>query len=158
MTIVEETITVPASARLAKFGRILQGNLKTSAPLLATEPGAPVLPFKVGISIDMLADAKDSQRTRLRNVIFPYVSRTAYLKAMAAEGSMRHDLQGVPIEPVNDVSRERARFALASRYEFEADPKAWFKNSGLMDPRDAAIILKIRLCDIERRLGPLKKV
>lgn len=44
-----------------------------------------------------------------------HTQSTRYLRAVAAEGSHRHDLSGEPIGPVSKASREQAAVELAMR-------------------------------------------
>ena len=151
------TNPITASAKLASKGRIIQANLAADAKVLALQYGQRVLPFKIGINGDFLAIAKEGRRTRLREAIRLYVCRTAYLRAMAAEGSMRHDINGEPAEAVADDHRLCARQILEWRASFWADPKAWAAASGLSKPREMAAIMKLSAFEVHEALFPRKK-
>ena len=58
-----------------------------------------VVPLKVGIDADIIADGHYDPR-HVKLALAFYVATPRYLKACIQPGAMRHDLNGVPVEPV----------------------------------------------------------
>lgn len=69
-------------------------------------PRQPV-PLKVGIHEDIVADGHFTA-SEVKLGLGYWVSTRSYLKACARPGAMRHDLNGIPVEP---VSPEQAAYA-----------------------------------------------
>ncbi|MGA0615618.1 ProQ/FINO family protein [Paracoccus sp. KR1-242] len=69
----------------------------------------PVRPLALGLGQALLERVEDSQHSYLRGCLRRYTGSLPYLDALLAEGAMRHDLNGLPVEPVSDEHRERAR-------------------------------------------------
>ena len=86
--------------------------LRGLAPALFT---SKAMPLAIGIDAEIARrlDLADEQDLRaLRVVLGKATGRKAYLKAMSAEGAMRHDLDGAAVEPVSPDHRERAQAVL----------------------------------------------
>jgi hypothetical protein len=94
------------------------GLLRPWPAVLPTVRGEPVVPLAVGTGPLL--------RARLNAQLMPgglfhrewmrqLVTSTAYLRALAAAGSWRHDLDGKEVEQVSDAHRASAATQLASR-------------------------------------------
>lgn len=71
------------------------------------------LPLAVGIHRKLFEHAPDNiSKTALRKALFRHTRRKSYRRAVAAEGSQRHWLDGTPIGPVDDDHRRQAAEAL----------------------------------------------
>jgi sRNA-binding protein len=74
--------------------------------VLPTNPGDPVRPFAVGLFNDMRPLVKpDIGLMRLRRAIAAYAHSKRYYFATAQPDAMRHDLAGMPVEPVSEADR-----------------------------------------------------
>jgi sRNA-binding protein len=71
------------------------------------------------VLFERLSLADDNWRM-LRITLSAAVNRPSYLKALAAEGAMRCDLDGNPVEPVSDEHRELAQASLDKLVENQA--------------------------------------
>lgn len=72
-------------------------------------------PFAIGINTEIIRrlELVDIQDLRALGVILHFtVTHPRYLRALAAEGAMRHDLDGNPVEPVSAEHRELAQAML----------------------------------------------
>lgn len=103
--------------------------------------GAKFLPLKLGIFQELLASHPEVfEREALKAALSTHTRSTAYLQSVAA-GNMRHDLQGLPVEPVApehvyltllELFRRRQRRAREDlRPKFRAQLMAAFEASGL---------------------------
>lgn len=131
--------------KIARNGRVIQGNLTHPVRVIAVEDGAVVKPLAIGIKTDLLKIAKPDQKARLRQALRHYTSRTDYLQALAEDGSMRHDISGEPVEHVSDDHRAKALWLMQQRAVFGADPVAWAKGSGLKTANEITKMLMIPL-------------
>ncbi|MFG6082055.1 ProQ/FINO family protein [Paracoccus litorisediminis] len=68
-----------------------------------------VKPLALGISPLLLERVTEGQHVNLRRCIRHYTSSLPYLDALTAEGAMRHDVEGNPVEPVSDEHRAFGR-------------------------------------------------
>lgn len=74
------------------------------------------LPLDTGIHIQTLFDCpKGISKTTLKHTRRLWCGSERYLKALAAEGSMRHKLDGSVAGPVSDEHRATAKHELAKR-------------------------------------------
>jgi hypothetical protein len=78
-------------------------------PLAFSNLSDGIRPLKVGI-YDDLVQATDLDPALLRRALRFYTGLTSYQRALTAEGAMRVDLAGAPVEP---VAAEHAAFAQA---------------------------------------------
>ena len=69
------------------------------------------------VLIERLGLAGDKDLRLLKVAMRPTVRRRAYLLALGAEGAMRHDLDGEPVEAVSAEHRNGARAWLAKLAE-----------------------------------------
>lgn len=71
----------------------------------------PPLPLAVGIHDAVCASlaAPEAQRTRVRAMLRVHSRSWAYLRSVAADGSERHDIEGLALEVVADDHRAYAR-------------------------------------------------
>jgi sRNA-binding protein len=86
--------------------------LRQLSPALFAGPAAPMA---IGIRAEIIRRLElddDRDLAALRAVLSQAVARPAYQTALAAEGAMRFDLDGNPVELVNDEHRARAQRAL----------------------------------------------
>jgi sRNA-binding protein len=74
--------------------------------------GGEPLPLAIGtrqLLIERMgAAATTSRRNKVSRLLRAYCRSARYLRAMAAPGAMRHDLDGNPVEPVSDEHRANA--------------------------------------------------
>lgn len=74
--------------------------------ILPTAPGHPMLPFARGLFTEIRALLKpDTGVTKLRRKTSAYVHSKRYYFASAQPDSMRHDIDGRPIEPLSADDR-----------------------------------------------------
>ncbi|MBB3137894.1 sRNA-binding protein [Rhizobium pisi] len=74
--------------------------------VLPAKPGDPVLPFAVGLFNELRALLKpDAGVTTLRRATAAYVHCRRYYFASAQPDSMRHNLDGEPVEPLSEEDR-----------------------------------------------------
>jgi hypothetical protein len=88
--------------------RIRDADLFTSWPAVLN--GARPRPFIIGISADF-ESRRDPSRCRpimLRRLLAHLTACPLYLHALARPDSMRHDIDGHPVEPVSDEHRAEA--------------------------------------------------
>ena len=72
---------------------------------------AAPLPLALGTG-KQIADLMGWQRHQLNPTMRWWCSRWKYYEAVLADGSMRHTLQGEPVDPVSDEHRQAARAGL----------------------------------------------
>ena len=108
---------IPASTAQARVGKLLADLLQMPSPVLATEPGTSVKPLAIGLGRVLVWIAVDGKRTAVRKLTRDYVSRTSYLKALAADGAVRWRLDGTPGDTVSAEHQEDARKRLEARYK-----------------------------------------
>ncbi len=72
------------------------------------------VPLKTTIDADMAAELPGHD-AGFAAVLAIHTNSARYLRAVAAKGSQRHNLNGEPIEPVSKACREQAAVALAMR-------------------------------------------
>ena len=87
------------------------------------------LPLRVGIHVDLAGRVAPQDRQTARRLLANLVNSHTYLRALAAKGSRRHDLEGQPVAEVSDDEREFARQRLrmmmrARKAKAEARAKA----------------------------------
>ncbi|SCW87500.1 ProQ/FINO family protein [Rhizobium mongolense subsp. loessense] len=74
--------------------------------ILPKKPGDPIRPFALGLFNDIRALAKpDVKATALRRAVGSFVHSKRYYFASAQPGSMRHDIDGKPVEPLSSEDR-----------------------------------------------------
>ncbi|TDW28157.1 ProQ/FINO family protein [Rhizobium azibense] len=74
--------------------------------ILPNKPGDPIHPFALGLFNDIRALAKpDVKATALRRAVGSFVHSKRYYFASAQPGSMRHDIDGKPVEPLSTEDR-----------------------------------------------------
>lgn len=66
------------------------------------------LPMKIGIWAEIASRTDPVSHVALKAQIVVLARARSYLEACAAEGAMRHDLDGKPVEPVTAEHRKRA--------------------------------------------------
>ncbi len=96
-------------------------------PALFVAPGAPgpCKPIKLRVHADILARAPGVFSKRVLGAFFSrYTTTTAYLKALAAEGAQRFDLDGQPAGAVADEHRAAAAQELARRHALAVERRA----------------------------------
>lgn len=112
----------PEPTKATLYARIMTGNLAETVPVLHTYK-----PLTIGIANSLMerldsALPTDWSKTRKRRLIsvmlYHHTRRWEYLKAVARPDSMRHDLDGQPVEPVLPEHREHAQ------QDFEAQVRA----------------------------------
>jgi hypothetical protein len=95
--------------------RIRDAGLFTSWPAVLN--GARPRPFVIGISADFEA-RRDPDRSRpvtVQRLLAHVTASPLYLRALARPGSMRHDIDGNPVDAVSDEHRAEAMARLAER-------------------------------------------
>ncbi|MGF6178368.1 ProQ/FINO family protein [Ensifer sp. 4252] len=74
--------------------------------ILPAKVGDPIRPFALGLWNDIRPLLKpEISVTALRKAMATYVHSRSYQIAVARSGSLRHDINGQPVEPVSDVDR-----------------------------------------------------
>lgn len=74
--------------------------------ILPNRPGDPIRPFALGLFNDIRALAKaDVKATALRRAVGSFVHSKRYYFASAQPGSMRHDIDGKPVEALSTEDR-----------------------------------------------------
>ena len=76
-----------------------------------------MIPMKVGIYKDMLAATDPAQHKAMKKLLGNVARSRAYQTALAADGAMRCDLQGNPVEPVSCRHRELALVTIDNRHK-----------------------------------------
>ena len=103
--------------------------LETLRPYLSPWPAVfpsaddpTIRPLALGISraIEARLTAKDGEskriaRHRIKGWISRYTHSAGYLVALAQPGAMRHDVDGMPVEPVSEEHQAIAQAQLAER-------------------------------------------
>lgn len=106
---------------MANFKEAIPVLLKASdnAPLfVAMAESQCAIPMAVGIAKGILDTAAPEDQGEIRRA-FRRMSRSGrYIKALIADGAMRHGLDGLPIEPVSDAHRAHAE-------KIRAERRAW---------------------------------
>jgi sRNA-binding protein len=84
----------------------------------------PVKPLKIGIGIDILVglDGEPVSKNTIRNALQWWTGAPIYLRALGAQGAMRHGLDGEPVGPVSEHDREMAVQMLGKRSSPGATP------------------------------------
>ena len=74
--------------------------------ILPAKVGDPIKPFALGLWNDIRPLLKpEISVTALRKTMATYVHSRSYQIAIARPGSLRHDIDGKPVEPVSDADR-----------------------------------------------------
>ncbi|APO77831.1 conjugation repressor FinO/ProQ protein (plasmid) [Rhizobium etli 8C-3] len=83
--------------------------------ILPDKPGDQIRPFALGLFNDIRALAKpDVKATALRRAVGSFVHSKRYYFASAQSDSMRHDIDGKPVEPLSTEDRLVAQRRLLS--------------------------------------------
>lgn len=106
-----------AQAELLDRSRAINALLETPIGLLPSKLGEPIRPFRVGVGAEIVARRRpDVPDRECEKALRSYARSFAYRLAIAQPGSMRHDIDGNPVEPVNDTDRQHAQRSIrASR-------------------------------------------
>jgi hypothetical protein len=102
----------PVTARpyLLERSRALNDLLIAPIGVLPTREGDLLRPFRIGLGPEIIAHRKPAVTVvDCEKAIRRYVRAFSYQFAIAQPGSMRHDLDGNPVEPVSDADREHAQ-------------------------------------------------
>jgi len=128
----------PAGLSPAECG----ARLATLFPALFVAPGAagPFKPIKLRIHTDIQARAPGEFSKRVLGIFFSrYTTTNAYLKALAAPGAQRFDLDGAPAGEIAEEHRAAAVEELARRHAIAAERRAAQQpRRAPPPPRDAA--------------------
>ena len=84
-------------------------------PVLPNKVGDVIKPLKIGALHDLTAMVPSGDEVAtddVRRVLYRYRRSGKYTYAVAADDSIRHDLDGQPVEPVAEVDRRGARISL----------------------------------------------
>ena len=115
----------PAGARR---GKALARALELEATLGELFPSVfdrrQPLPLAIGTSSAVAAALGEVDGRALGIFFRRWTTRWSYLKALAADGSMRHALDGSVVEPVSDDHRRHAAETLAAMREADRRPVA----------------------------------
>lgn len=100
-------------SRFSRAIRVLKG---TGHPLFErmAETGRAI-PMALDIRGGVLDLADGTPRKRIHRAMWRLCHSRRYLEACAAEGAMRHDLSGWPVEPVSPGHQAHARAELERR-------------------------------------------
>jgi ProP effector len=113
----------PTGISPAEYG----ARLATLFPALFIAPGAPgpYKPIKLRIHTDIQARAPGEFSKRVLGIFFSrYTTTNAYLKALAAPGAQRFDLDGAPAGEIAEEHRAAAVEELARRQAIAAERRA----------------------------------
>jgi ProP effector len=119
----EEAPTAPGGISPAECG----ARLATLFPALFIAPGAPgpYKPIKLRIHTDIQARAPGEFSKRVLGIFFSrYTTTNAYLKALAAPGAQRFDLDGAPAGEIAEEHRNAAVEEIARRQAIAAERRA----------------------------------
>ena len=131
--VAEDPATVPAGTAPAGTKPIgispaeCGARLATLFPALFIAPGAPgpYKPIKLRIHADIQARAPGEFSKRVLGIFFSrYTTTNAYLKALAAPGAQRFDLDGAPAGEIAEEHRAAAVEELARRQAIAAERRA----------------------------------
>jgi len=101
---------VIARPRLLERSQALNDLLSAPIGVLPAREGDLLRPFRIGLGPEIIARRKpDVTVADCERAIRRYVRAFSYQFAIAQPGSMRHDLDGNPIEAVSDADREHAQ-------------------------------------------------
>ncbi len=75
----------------------------------------PVLAFAVGLHDDLMLMLDEAHWPALKKALGRYCSSAAYWRALAADGSQRHDVDGRAVGPVDPTDRLAASVLLLAR-------------------------------------------
>ncbi|QRE78343.1 ProQ/FINO family protein [Methylobacterium aquaticum] len=101
---------VVARPRLLERSQALNDLLSAPIGVLPAGEGDLLRPFRIGLGPEIIAHRKpDVTVADCEKAIRRYVRAFSYQFAIAQPGSMRHDLDGNPIEAVSDADREHAQ-------------------------------------------------
>lgn len=101
---------VAATERDVQKAGAINALLVRPIDVLPQKAGDPIRPLAVGIFNEIRALLKpDVGATKLRRAIAVYVRLKRYYFASAQSDAMRHDLAGVPVEPVSAADRLEAQ-------------------------------------------------
>lgn len=102
------TRSTPVLAREREVAKIAAINALLTRPIgiLPAKVGDPVRPFALGLWNDVRPLLKpEVSVSALRKAVATYVHSRRYQMAVAKAGSVRHDINGEPVEPVSDADR-----------------------------------------------------
>lgn len=92
--------------------------------LLPTRVGDPILPFTIGIFDTIRQHLKpETSPTPLRRAVGTFVHSKRYFFACAQPDSMRHDVDGQPIEPLSQEDRLSAQQKFLALKQAVAPPQ-----------------------------------
>lgn len=78
--------------------------------VLPQKEGDIIRPFRVGIGEDIrMLLRPEIELKELRKALRRYAYSAQYLQALSQDGSMRHEINGEPVEPVSEEDRAHAR-------------------------------------------------
>ena len=124
----EEPAAAPADPAPAGISPAECGaRLATLFPALFIAPGAPgpYKPIKLRIHTDIQARAPGEFSKRVLGIFFSrYTTTNAYLKALAAQGAQRFDLDGAPAGEIAEEHRNAAAEEIARRQAIAAERRA----------------------------------
>lgn len=93
-----------------ELAHAINGLLVEPIAVLPNAEGDIVRPFKIGIGPEIRARLKPGiARVQLSRRMYRYTRSAAYLLACAQPSAMRHDIDGNPVEPVNEQDQINAR-------------------------------------------------
>ncbi|MBN8954575.1 MULTISPECIES: ProQ/FINO family protein [unclassified Rhizobium] len=93
--------------------------------ILPVKAGDPIRPFALGLWNEIRPLLKpDVPVMSLRRSTSAFLHSKRYYHACAQQGSMRHDLDGNPVEPLSDEDRLAAHQRLATLRQTQAQAKA----------------------------------
>ncbi|MBZ7927123.1 ProQ/FinO family protein (plasmid) [Ensifer adhaerens] len=102
------TCSAPVLAREREVAKTVAINALLTRPIaiLPAKLGDPVRPFALGLWNDVRPLLKpDVSVSALRKAMATYVHSRSYQIAVARAGSIRHDINGEPVEPVSEADR-----------------------------------------------------
>ena len=107
------------------LARSLDALLVQPIAVLPQTPSDLIKPFKLGVRPEIEALRRpEVSEAKLAAALRSYAKSVAYQSALARHGSMRHELNGTPVELVSDEDRQSAARDLQARREKWARQRA----------------------------------
>ena len=120
---------ITADGQAKRLAAEINSYLTEPAAVLPSAADAVMRPFIKGMGSALHARRRPQVSSRdLAKAVRVYTSNASYLLAAAQPDSMRHDIDGAPVEPVNeedrDYSRKRFLEIMATKRKARADKAA----------------------------------
>jgi sRNA-binding protein len=116
---------IPATETDLQKAEAINALLVCPIGILPTASGDPIRPFAIGLFDEIRTLLKpDVAATKLRRAVGAFVHSKRYYFASAQPDSMRHDIDGKPIEPLSSADRLAAQQSFLSLKRDRDQPAA----------------------------------